>query len=172
MLGTGLAMALLMPFDATAAGSSERNEGLRPLLACRSMEGAEARLSCFDRESAKLDEADRRNEITVLDKEDVQETRRSLFGFSTKALSFLGGGDNGDAPPEAQSISARIASVRSLGHDKWQFTLEDGATWRTLEAVTSRQPAAGRQVEIKRAALGSYLGKVDGGRAVRMRRVD
>ena len=41
----------------------------------------------------------------------------------------------------------------------------------TTEAITGSAPKVGQKIEIRRAAMGSFLGKVNGGRAVRMKRV-
>lgn len=165
----------IMPIAATAS-EPERNAVIRPLLDCRKETGDAARLACFDRESAALDAADAKNEITVLDKEAVRETRRSLFGFSLPRLPFLGGGKDGGGDEKAdeglQSLEATIKSARSLGYGKWQIELDSGARWATTEAIAGRSPEAGKAIEIKRGAIGSYLGKIDGGRAVRMQRVD
>ncbi len=89
-------------------------------------------------------------------------------------MPFLGGGDDKeDAPAEegVTHIQAVIASVRSLGYGKWQIGLDDGAQWITTEAMTARDPKVGQSIELKRAAMGSFMGKVDGGRAVRMKRI-
>ena len=50
------------------------------------------------------------------------------------------------------------------------FTIE-GAQWMTTEAVTGRSPKVGQSIEIKRAAMGSFMGKIEGGRTIRMKRV-
>jgi len=168
-------LAVLMPVAATASEPGERNAVIRPLLDCRKLEGDSARLACFDRESAALDAADAKNEIAVLDKDAVRETRRSLFGFSLPRLPFLGSGkDAGDDEKDAalQSIEATITSVRNLGFGKWQIELDSGARWATTEAIVGRGPEAGQAIEIKRGAVGSYFGKIEGRRAVRMTRVD
>lgn len=68
-------------------------------------------------------------------------------------------------------IAAKIATVRSLGYGKWQIGLDDGAQWMTTEAITAGNPKAGQAIELRRAAMGSFMGKIDGGRAVRMKRI-
>lgn len=173
-----LAMGGVILFSATNATATEpreKNAALRPLLDCRKLAGESERLACFDRESATLDAADVKNEITVLDKEAVRETRRSLFGFTLPRLPLLGGGkDDKDDAAEAEesSLSATIASARSLGYGKWSFVLDDGARWETIEAVVSKEPAKGMNVVIKKGAIGSYMVNFDGSRGVRSRRVN
>ncbi len=171
-----LAALCLIGFSSVmAAEPREKNGALRPLLDCRKVADAAQRLACFDRESASLDAADEKNEITVLDKEDVRETRRSLFGFSLPRLPFITGDDDkkGDAEKaEEAEITAVIASARALGFDKWEFQLEDGARWVTLDPINVKAPTPGKPVVIRKATLGSYFARFDGGRGVRAKRVD
>lgn len=152
-----------------------RPEIFTNLLQCRSITDNAQRLACFDQQVGAMDAAAQRDEVVVLDKSELNKTRKTLFGFSFPKLPFLGGGDDddGDKPKEegVTHIDAVIASVRSLGYGKWQIGLEDGAQWMTTEAVTGRDPKPGQKIELKRAAMGSFLGKVEGGRAVRMKRV-
>ena len=132
------------------------------------------RLACFDQQVGAMEAASQRDEVVVLDKGELNKTRKTLFGFSFPKLPFLGGGDDDGAAKEEEGVShiqATIASLRSLGYGKWQIGLEDGAQWMTTEAVTGRDPKVGQSIEIKRAAMGSFMGKVEGGRAIRMKRV-
>lgn len=121
-----------------------------------------------------MDHAAERDEVVVLDKTELNKTRRSLFGFTLPKLPFLTGNNDNQDTKEAEEfnqIEAKIATVRSAGNGIWQITLEDGAQWITTEATTGRQPKAGQMIEIRRATMGSFMGKVEGGRAVRMKRV-
>lgn len=153
-----------------------RPEIFTNLLQCRAITENAERLACFDRQVGAIDAAAQRDEVVVLDKSELNKTRKTLFGFSFPKLPFLGGGDENEASDKAQEegvthVQAVIASVRSIGYGKWQIGLEDGAQWVTTEAVTGRDPKAGQKIELKRAAMGSFMGKVEGGRAVRMKRV-
>jgi len=152
-----------------------RPEIFTNLLQCRSISDNAARLACFDQQVGAMEAASQRDEVVVLDKSELNKTRKTLFGFSFPKLPFLGGGDDdGDDKPKEEGVThidAVIASVRSLGYGKWQIILEDGAQWMTTEAVTGREPKPGQKIELKRAAMGSFMGKVEGGRAIRMKRV-
>ena len=123
-----------------------------------------------------MDAAAQRDEVVVLDRGELKKTRKTLFGFSFPKLPFLGGGDDDQddrsRPEEGFShIEAKIGSLRSAGYGKWQIGLEDGAQWMTTEAISGRSPKVGQMIEIRRAAMGGFMGKIDGGRAVRMKRV-
>lgn len=159
----------------SAPKQQPRPEIFNSLLACRTITDNADRLACFDRQVGAIDVAAQRDEVVVLDKSELNKTRKTLFGFSFPKLPFLGGGDDdGDDKPAQDGVThidAVIGSIRSLGYGKWQIGLEDGAQWMTTEAVTGRAPKVGQKIELKRAAMGSFMGKVEGGRAVRMKRV-
>lgn len=172
----GIEAAMAICLLATQAQAAPRKQQPRPeiftnLLDCRSIADDAQRLACFDRQVGAIEAAAQRDEVVVLDKSELNKTRKTLFGFSFPKLPFLGGDDEEERKEEGFShIEAKIESVRSLGYGKWQITLEDGAVWVTTEAVTGRDPKAGQTIEISRAAMGSFMGKVDGGRAIRMKR--
>lgn len=152
-----------------------RPEIFTDLLQCRAMTDDAQRLACFDRQVGAMEAASQRDEVVILDKSELSKTRKTLFGFSFPKLPFLS--DNDDREDNAKleegvsHIEATIASARSLGYGKWQIGLEDGAQWMTTEAITAGNPKTGQKIEIRRAAMGSFMGKIDGGRAVRMKRV-
>ncbi len=172
--GLGFALALFLPVAATAASVEEGTRPIRPLLDCRKIGEATQRLACFDREAEALDQASRRNEITVLDKDAVRKTRRSLFGLSLPKLPFLSGGDD-DGPKDEKDGGTQLVSVitsaRSLPNDRWEFELEDGARWVTTEPVVAKSPAKGMPIVLKRATMNSFFASFGGGRSVRSRRL-
>lgn len=175
----GLSAAGLATLCASAmaigAAPDKRNAAIRPLLDCRKIADTTERLACFDRESATLDAADAKNEIAVMDKEDVKKTQRSLFGLSLPKLPFLSGGDDEkDTPDSAKldEIESKIVSARPLKSGEWLITLEDGASWQTVEAMPYGKPAPNQSIVIKRAAFGSYKGSINKWIPVKMKRVN
>lgn len=137
------------------------------ITACRTIADAQARLSCYDAAAARLQQAIVAKEVTVVTRNDVRQTQRSLFGFTLPKIPFLGGSD--EAPKQ---ITAKIAAVRASGYGKWQFRLTDGAVWETTESVTDgSEPSAGESVTIKTGVLGNYFITFPGMRAIRGRRV-
>lgn len=71
------------------------------------------------------------------------------------------------------AISARVASAREREPGVYLVTLEGGAQWLFSESASRsfRPPQRGDSVDISHAALGSYLMRVDGQEAVRVRRI-
>lgn len=163
----------------SAAPAAPRRDQPRPeiftdLLQCRAIADDAARLACFDRQVGAMEAASQRDEVVVLDKSELNKTRKTLFGFSFPKLPFLGGDDKEEKDEQVEGVShiaAKIATVRSLGYGKWQIGLDDGAQWMTTEAITAGNPKTGQAIELRRAAMGSFMGKIDGGRAVRMKRI-
>lgn len=175
-IGVLLAIPLcLLTGQAVAAPRQQpKPEIFTNLLQCRAIADNAQRLACFDQQVGAMEAASQRDEVVVLDKSELKKTRKTLFGFAFPKLPFLGDGDDKEEVRQEEGFShieAKIASLRGMGYGKWQIILEDGAQWMTTEAVTGREPKVGQTIEIRRAAMGSYMGKVEGGRAVRMKRV-
>jgi hypothetical protein len=141
---------------------------LDSLLACRGETDDAKRLACADKGLEALAAATATKEVQVVTREDVRQTRRSLFGFGLPKLPLFSNDDSANETPD--EVETTIRSARSDGYGKFTFVLVDGAVWRTTEAVRGK-PTANDRIRIKRAALGSYKVKINGGPAVRALRV-
>jgi hypothetical protein len=138
------------------------------LAACRAIGDNVARLACYDQASARFAEAVSKGEVIVMDKQEVRQTRRSLFGFTLPRIALFRGDEGGES--EQDEIEAVITSATGLGYDKYRMRIED-AVWETTEAApTINPPRAGQKIVIKRGALGNYFLRIDGQKAVRGRR--
>lgn len=143
------------------------------LMACRPIHDVAARVACYDDRVDKIAAARDSDNLVVLDRQQVHEARRSLFGFTLPKLPFLQ--EKKDTAnrkvEETESVlDSTIRSARPIGLHEWRIVLEDGAAWETSEAPDI-DPASGDPIHIRRAALGSYLANIHGQRAVRIRRV-
>lgn len=168
-------MGLVM--TATAGAATAQPAAVADVFACRSIAADAARLACFDRATAALDTATRTRDVVVLDKAEVKRTRRSLFGYALPRVPLFGGPADAPAAKAAEhedvsEIDAVIATVTPLPDDRYRLTLEEGGAWRTTEIWSgSVRPKPGMAVHIARAALGSYMLRVKGGRTVRAQRI-
>lgn len=135
---------------------------------CRSVQEAEKRLACYDAATARLSQATADKSVVVVTREDARKTRRSLFGFNVPKLPLFSNDESADDTTD--EIETVLKSARSDGYGKFTLIMEDGAVWRTTEAVR-RMPKAGARIRIRRAALGSYMINIDGATAVRALRV-
>lgn len=167
--------AMIVPMALLMATSVQAEDEAPPktyvdLLACRSIEDANARLACFDKSSADLEKAREAKEVVLLDRADVRKTRRSLFGFTLPNLPFFDGDDSADEE-EIKEIKTTFETVRDLGLGKWQFTVPEGGTWQTTEALTT-YPKEGQAITIKKGIAGGYMLKIGNGPLRRVKRVN
>jgi hypothetical protein len=159
---------------ASAAPVAAMNQGadadlIGRLAACRGIVDSTTRLACYDAAGERLVQAVHDRDLVVMDREDVRETRRGLFGFALPRLPLFGG--KTDDEKEVTELTAKVTSVRALPNGKWQLKLEDGAIWQTTEAVGFlRDPKAGSTVVIHKGALGGYMMRIDGQRGLRAKR--
>ncbi len=137
---------------------------------CKKIADSAQRLACYDTSVAKLESAQAASEVYVVDKEQVKESRKGLFGFSLPKIKIFGSGD--DDKNEIKEIDAVVAKMRQ-SQNGWVFTLEDGAIWRQTDGIyIGTNPKIGSKIHIKKAALGSYMGKVENGVSFRIARVN
>lgn len=135
---------------------------------CKIIEADDARLACYDQKVEALRIARDDKQILVADKEQVKKDRKSLFGLAIPDLGIFGDDDEN----EGREIESVIKSVRATKAG-YVFTLEDGAVWIQAESrELGRIPKAGLNIVIKRAAMGSFMGKIEGGRTFRIKRTN
>jgi hypothetical protein len=168
LIAAAFAVASPAPAKDRKPAAPPPNPVLDALSACRTIQDSAARLACFDTASARLAEAVDRHDLVVMDRAEVRQTRRSLFGFSLPRIPLF----RGENVEEQEEITTTITAATSLGMGKWQFRIEDGAVWRTTEGTPGLvDPAAGQKVVIKRGALGNYFIRFNGQRGLRGLRV-
>ena len=146
--------------------------------ACRAISDATERLACFDREVAALETAQTNNDVRIVDREQVRQARRGLFGLSLPNLGNLfGGSGDEDSADEAQVeeegitfIESRITSIGGDTTGRRLLVLENGQQWVQIEPHRGRAPVAGAAVTIRRGILGSYVATVEGRGSLRVMR--
>lgn len=145
-----------------------RPEIVDRLVACRAIADAAQRLSCFDTGVAALDAAERAGDVVVVDREQVRETRRQLFGFSLPSMPVF---SRNEQVEQVENMTTTLSSARRLPDGKMLFTLENGSVWRQIDFDRyNGSTRTGGAVNIRRAALGSYLLSVNDARSVRVSR--
>lgn len=156
---------------ATAAEGQTRGAGvIADITACRAITDDAQRLACFDRTAATLASARAAKEIVVMDRTEVREKKRSLFGLSLPDINLFGRDDDKAGEPEVAQVESSVVEVVKFGRDRWTVRLANGSTWRTTEPARF-DPRRGDPVVIKRAALGSFRGSFAKANAVRMERL-
>ncbi|MGZ8349778.1 MAG: hypothetical protein ACXWU2_07095, partial [Allosphingosinicella sp.] len=144
---------------------------MEALMRCRAITEDAARLQCFDAASAELQAATERRDVVVVDREQVRESRRRLFGLPLPRLPVFGGSDDDEEEDEVSSIESTVTAARQNGQGQWIVTLADGSTWvQTDSNPLALRPRNGQPVRVQRAALGSFMMRVNNQPGIRVRR--
>jgi hypothetical protein len=152
-----------------AEKTSPRAEILQKLIDCRSISDSAERLACFETQTAKIDEAEAKRDLVIIDRDIATKSRKENFGLPTKPLVV------GKTPALGEGVTdvtSKIRSVKLLNNNRWLFVLEDGARWYQAESKSIRQPKPGQMIRIRKASFGGYLANVNGQIATRVRRID
>ena len=157
-----MAAAMMAAQPEPAAGRGQ--DLVSALRACGSVTPDDRQLACYARTAQALGVAIDDHTVAVVDRETVQRTQRSLFGFVTPKLPLFGLGRPGDhRDEEMKEVRGVVRGVREIGADRFEIRLEDDAVWRNTDPFR-RPPRTGDTVTIVKATLGSYFMKVGDGR--------
>ena len=169
LLAAGALAGLSGAALAQVAPGQERPAAFEALVACRAIADDAARLACFDTAAAGLQEAADRRDLVVVDREQVRKTKRSLFGLDIPNLNpFSGGPDEED---EIESIESKVASALRHGNGRWTVVLDDGSSWiQTDDKPLALGPRKGQKIVVNKAAMGSYMMRVNGQPGIRVKR--
>jgi hypothetical protein len=172
-------MKKLLPFIALAAVSGvvlakdppKQSPLVTALEACRGITDPAQRLACYDKEAGALLTATQTGNVAVVDKTEVRQARKSLFGFSVPKIPFFSGDDTADAVSD--TLESTIKTANGIGYGKYRMVIAEGnAVWETTEGyATMREPQAGQKIVIKRGTLGSYILRIGSNRGVKGKRV-
>lgn len=176
LLATVLAFAPSV--HAQQAAAPAQPKALAEIYACAQIAEDPARLACFDAAVGALKSAQASGEFAAVDAAGVRRIEREAFGFSLPSLPRLGlpgfskGEDGGRAPEQTSEVELVIDRVSRID-GREAFIMANGQIWSHIDSNTNRKARPGAKVTIRRAAMGSYLMRVeDGGAALRVRRLE
>lgn len=171
------ALALLMTY---ALGFASAHAAARPaapktapamqsVLDCRSIAEDAKRLACYDAAVAAMAKAEESGDLLAIDREQRRTVRRQAFGLSLPSFTLF---DKGEKPEEANRISVTLARAFRNENGRWVLVLDDGAVWRQIDDTEMYDipPKAGQKAVIRRAALGSFMMKIEGQPSIRVHR--
>lgn len=146
---------------------------MQQLYECRTIADPVERLACYDARVSAVQNAEAARDIRVVDREQVRETRRGLFGISLGGIGDIFGGDDDDSGDDAvNQIEATLSAVERNGSGRLVYTLDNGQVWvQTDSSAPGRSPRAGQAVVVRRASLGSFMISVEGRPGVRVQRI-
>ena len=158
---------------AGTAGAAEpraeaRTAAFQNLIDCKAKPDAAERLACYDEAVSRLDVAEKKGDIVVVDRDQARAARKQAFGFSLPSLAMF---DRGEAPEDLDRVTSTVVRAYQGGDRRWNVELEGGAVWaQNDDEVLARAPKAGSKAEIRKASMGYFM-NLDGQHAVRARRV-
>lgn len=171
----GMLFASSAPLVAQEQKAPATPEVFSKVLDCRALTDTAARLACFDQTVAAMASAQEAEQLVVVDKAEIREARRGLFGFKLPKIRLFGGGDDDSEEasfmePRIDSLDAKVTGV-SGDSGSWVLTLDTGARWQQIDGEYINRPAIGADLSIKRGQLGGYTAKAGTGRAFKVRRL-
>ncbi|ATW04049.1 hypothetical protein C8024_05755 [Sphingopyxis sp. BSNA05] len=171
------ALLAVLPASALAKDDDENTSPpaiFQDVIDCQKVTDATARLACYDAKVSTLAAAQESRQVVVADREQIQEARRGLFGFSLPKIRLFGGGsDEKDKEERIEQLETTITSARQFGYGKWMLTLEEGGRWQQTDTIRlNSEPRNGDKILIKTGAMGSYLASINGQRSIRVKRVE
>lgn len=169
MAAAAAALAAPAALPAQKNKPQARPEAFEGLVRCRALADDSARLRCFDSAAAALQQAAENRDLVVVDRKQIREAKRGLFGLDIPDFNPFGrGGDDG---VEIKSIESTVRSAVQDGDGRWVVTLEDNSTWaQTDNYPFAVNPKRGHKVKIVKASMGSYMMRVNNQPGVRARR--
>lgn len=177
MIRLTVAAAALVALAGTplaAQDSKAESSYIKGLRDCQAKTDPAERLACYDNAVAAVVDATSEGELRVVDREEVRQTRRKLFGFSLPDFGIFSGRDDKGDPEQAEeftSLQTTISGVRTAS-GKYVLVTAEGAQWQ-LDEMPARlmRPKVGQPLEIKEGALGSYFLRINEQKGVKGRRV-
>lgn len=168
-------LAALTPaaLSAQAQAAPESPAYLDELKACQLLADDTERLACFDSKVTAIIAASEAGDVRVVDREEVIQTRRSLFGFNVPDVGILKDDKREeDEDGEDELFETTITKVRYRSSKKAQFTTQEGAVWE-LNSIPRRlrRIEPGAVAVFKPASFNYYFIRIDGQMGVKGRRI-
>jgi hypothetical protein len=155
-------LAALIPIIASPALAQEALQ--KQLYGCARIEEAGQRHQCFDGLVPEIRKAGEAS-FGSLSWKPSPLTAPLVAAPSAKTQSAV--------PPLPEKVSLAVKSVSTGSDGKMKFTMENGQIWRQVDAEKVRNLGKGPwTAEIRKAAMGSFMLTINGGRSVRVQRVN
>lgn len=161
-----LALAVATPAPAKDAEKA-RAQPFAAVLECRKLKDDAQRLACYDAATGRMDEAEAKGDIVVIDKAQAEKAHKEAFGLPMPSLDFV---TKALKPDEVDKLEGVVKSARQGADDRWTIVLEGGAIWRQISGDLLRTPKSGQKVTIRKGTLGSFLMSVDGQPTIKVHR--
>jgi hypothetical protein len=132
-----IALTILAAVGIAGTAVAQENKARPPvfqrMIDCRAIDDSAARLACYDREVAAVDQARASQDLVIMDRAQIRTARRTLFGLPLPSLDIFGSNKNKDGgsaePEEALKLEGTIKQVSRNANGRWILVLDDGARW-------------------------------------------
>lgn len=141
-----------------AKASPPRAEAYQQVLDCRAVKTDAERLACYDTAAGKMDAAESRGDLVVIDRAQASAAHREAFGLQLPSLDFV---TKALKPDEVDRLTGTVRAARADVNGNWTIGLDGGAVWRQISGQLLRAPKVGSKVSIRKGMIGSYLMNVD-----------
>jgi hypothetical protein len=171
-----IAAAAMLVIAAPLAAEDKPDESayVAALRDCQGKTDPAERLACYDTAVASIVTASKEGDVRVVDREEVRQTRRKLFGFALPDLGIFGGKSDKDDPEQADEFTTLQTTITGIkGTDRAIILVTaEGAEWQ-LDELPARllRPKVGQPVEIREGSLSSFFLRINGQKGVKGRRV-
>jgi hypothetical protein len=141
---------------------------MQSVLDCRAISDGPQRLACYDKAVDGMARAEQSGDLVTIDREQRRAVRRQAFGLTLPSLAMF---DRGEKAEEADRIAVTLAKASRNAAGKWVLVLDDGAVWRQIDdGELEPAPRPGAKAVIRRAALGSFMIRIEGQSSIRVHR--
>jgi hypothetical protein len=173
-------LAAILLFGLFVAPAFAQGAPLDKVYACAGVADSGQRLACFDAAVAGLKHAENSGGVAVVNRSQIEKAEKEAFGLATPSLSALAESARTTSPAASTEASKAldrvtfpVKSVTTGPDGRYRFAMENGQEWRQTDGI--KLPAIGKgpwQAEIRKAAVGSYMLKLDDRTAVRVKRME
>lgn len=177
-IGTGsqfLAAILILatPLPAMAQNSSTEDSRFSDSLReCQNIDSPSERLNCFDQAANSILTALENGDVRLVDREQLRETRRKLFGLSLPDLGIFKGSAKEAAGEDFDELETTITRVSGNHSAGYLIRTAEGAVWQITNPPSRLlTPKIGERLHIRGGALSSYFVRIGEQRGVKAKRI-
>lgn len=149
-----------------------------PIYACASQTDDALRLACFDKAVADLKAAESTGKVRTVDIASIEKLERDSFGFTLPSLSEMFRRDESSEKAGTEQVAEVVLDIASISVNKVTrkatIKLANGQVWEQIdsEEVSRSKVRKAKVATIRKASIGSFLMNLDGGTAIRVRRIN
>ena len=151
-------------FLAVALPALAQETPVQNVYACTTVTATAERLACFGAAVAALKQAQKNGDVAITTKVQAREAERQAFRLATKPAPV--------SIETPDTITLAGTSITKAANGDPLYSMENGQVWRKTDGpapvISGKRPGT---AQIRKAALGSFMPKMDGRTAVRVTRV-